>query len=173
MSHLQRQMESDLLLSTLEKHPIFRQAQVVMMYCSLSDEVCTHQFIEKWSAEKTILLPVVKGKELELRTFVSFDLMETSTFQIEVPQSDVFLDFSKIDLIVVPGVAFTPQGFRLGRGGGYYDRFLSRTDIMHVPKIGICYPCQLIQQLPVESHDVPMDDVIGLLPLTSSMTDVR
>ena len=70
LSVAQRTAQSEQLLTRLEKHPLFLQARVVMMYCSLPDEVCTHRFIQKWGSEKIILLPVVQGKNLELRTFV-------------------------------------------------------------------------------------------------------
>ena len=94
--------------------------------------------------------------------------METSAFHIDAPQGPAFLDFSSIDLIVVPGVAFTLDGSRLGRGGGYYDRFLSRPEIQHAATIGICFPCQLLDRLPVEPHDVRMDHIIGSLPSLNS-----
>ena len=58
---------STLLLSKLERHPLFAEAQTILMYYSLPDEVQTHDFIEKWSHSKNIILPVVKGADLELR----------------------------------------------------------------------------------------------------------
>ena len=64
-----------------------------------------------------------------------------------------------MDLIVVPGLAFTPEGSRLGRGAGFYDRFLStisRTTL----KIGVCFEFQLVSEIPQESHDVKMDAVV-------------
>ena len=161
MSPEQRRIESCFLLNILENTPIFRQAHVVLMYSSLPDEVSTHEFILKWGNEKKILLPVVKGFDLELRTFVSMEKMHKTAFHITAPQGLSYEDFTHLNLIVVPGVAFTSRGERLGRGGGYYDRFLSRPEFQHIPKIGLCFPCQLVDQLPIEPHDILVDRVIG------------
>lgn len=66
---------------------------------------------------------------------------------------------SEIDLIVVPGTAFTQAGARMGRGRGYYDKYLSQPGFRGV-KVGVCYAHQLVGELPVEPHDVFMDYVI-------------
>ena len=66
----------------------------------------------------------------------------------------------EIDLILIPGVAFTLKGERLGRGGGYYDRFLARVGLRAV-KLGICFKEQLLEDLPIESHDARVDRVLA------------
>jgi 5-formyltetrahydrofolate cyclo-ligase len=66
---------------------------------------------------------------------------------------------AEMDLIVVPGLAFTPAGSRLGRGAGLYDRFLS-TISKTTLKIGVCFEFQLVSEIPQESHDVKMDTVV-------------
>ena len=63
-----------------------------------------------------------------------------------------------IDLVIVPGIAFTPAGQRLGRGRGYYDRLLPR--LRNAYKMGVCWPCQMVTAIPTEPHDMPMDCVI-------------
>lgn len=161
MSMDDRERLSESLLEQLEKDEIFRKAHIVLLYYSLSDEVNTHTFIRKWSKCKKILLPVVQGLDIELRTYQTDAFLVSSAFHIQVPQGPTFTDFSQIDLIIVPGVAFTSQGYRLGRGGGYYDRFLSKPSICPIPRIGICFPCQLLRELPVEPHDIAMDRVIA------------
>ena len=65
----------------------------------------------------------------------------------------------KLDLIVVPGLAFTVTGNRLGRGAGYYDRFLATVPTTTL-KVGVCFEFQLVPQIPSESHDVIMDVVV-------------
>ena len=76
------------------------------------------------------------------------------------PTGDPFTDYAAIDLAVIPGVAFTPDGRRLGRGRGYYDRLLA-----HFPQspylIGLCWPFQLLADLPTEPHDLTMHAVIA------------
>lgn len=64
-----------------------------------------------------------------------------------------------LDVILVPGLAFTPKGARLGKGGGYYDRLLSDKQVSAL-KIGIGFECQLVDEIPMEPHDCPMDKVI-------------
>lgn len=155
----QRIAESERILRTLELNQHFQEAKVVMLYFSLSDEVCTHRFIQKWSRSKTILLPDTKNHEICLKHFTSLDDMEESEFHINVPREAVNENQNSIDLIIVPGMAFTGEGKRLGRGAGYYDRFLSRIDMRHIYRIGVCYPCQMVNEIPVESHDVLMNEV--------------
>ena len=105
----------------------------------MKDEVQTHAFIEKWSRSKRIILPVVTGDELELR-------------------GAPFTDYETIDLAVIPGVAFDRYGHRLGRGKGYYDRLLPQ---IPASKVGICFPFQLIEEVPAEAFDFRMDTIIA------------
>lgn len=159
MTSDQRIAESRRILCNLELNEKFLSAKVIMLYFSLPDEVCTHSFIQKWSRSKTILLPDVKNNEICLKKFTSLDDMEESEFHIIVPQESSYINPGAIDLIIVPGMAFTRDGKRLGRGRGYYDRFLSRIDTRNIYRIGTAFPCQLMDNLPVESHDVLMDEV--------------
>ncbi len=81
-------------------------------------------------------------------------------FGIDEPQGATPCPPERIDLIVVPGTAFTRAGARMGRGRGYYDRYLSRPGF-HARTVGVCYTHQLLDTLPVEPHDVPLDRVIA------------
>lgn len=99
-----------------------------MLFASLPDEVNTHSFIEKWRNKKHIILPTVSGDDIipvELGKETTF---ATGDFNIMEPQNEPY--HGSLDLIVVPGVAFDSDGNRIGRGKGYYDRFLS-----HHPKV--------------------------------------
>jgi len=149
--------QSDEILGILEKHPVFQAAQTVLLYHSLKDEVDTHSFIQKWSNRKRILLPVVKGNYLELRVYTGPEDLKTGKFGIEEPIGFTFTDYASIDLAVIPGVAFDNKGNRLGRGKGYYDRLLP-----YIPafKMGICFPFQLIEEVPADTFDVRMDLII-------------
>ena len=68
-------------------------------------------------------------------------------------------DHREIDIILLPGVAFSRDGGRLGRGAGYYDRLLGHKG-WRAKKTGICFDCQLVSELPVESHDHPVDCIV-------------
>lgn len=153
-----RKQQSVKILAVLEAHPAFRAANTVLLYHSLEDEVDTHAFIRKWSCEKRILLPVVAGNDLELRIYTGPEDMKIGTYGIEEPIGETFTDYASIDFIAVPGVAFDLKGNRLGRGKGYYDRLLP-----HIPsacKAGICFPFQLVEEVPAESFDCGMDIII-------------
>lgn len=131
-----------------------------MLYHSLKDEVDTHEFIRKWSRKKRILLPVVVGDDLELRIYTGPEDMTIGAYGIEEPIGELFTDYAAIDFIAVPGVAFDRSGNRLGRGKGYYDRLLPR--IPSAYKAGICFPFQLVEEVPAEAFDIRMDKVITL-----------
>lgn len=151
------QAQSELIMRKLEQHPDFISAQKIMLYSSLPDEVQTQAFIEKWRLHKRIILPTVVGDDIipvELAANTGFAVGD---FNIMEPQNEAYTgDF---DLIVVPGVAFDRQGNRLGRGKGYYDRFLCQH--RSVKKIGICFDFQLVDNVPVEENDIPMDEIIS------------
>lgn len=96
-----------------------------------------------------------------LRLFTSEEEMKTGAFGISEPTGLTFDKLDEIDLIIVPGMAFDKEGHRLGRGKGFYDRFLSQPNIMSTYKIGICLPHQLLEAIPTEAHDITMNEVIG------------
>ena len=112
----------------VEHNEVFQRARVVLAYWSMDDEVFTHDFVCKWAEEKTILLPCVKGDELEIRYFDGREkLCPGEGYAIPEPVGRLFTDLNKIDVILVPGVAFDRTLNRLGRGKGFYDKILSQT----------------------------------------------
>jgi 5-formyltetrahydrofolate cyclo-ligase len=148
------------LLDVLEADPAFKTATTLLLYNSLPDEVNTHDFIRRWSREKRILLPVVKGEELELREYRGEEKLQPGSFGIQEPMGEAFTDYASIELAVIPGVAFDHQGNRLGRGKGYYDRLLPQ--LPSARKVGLCFPFQYLAAIPAEPFDVCMDAVITL-----------
>ncbi|MCK9159858.1 MAG: 5-formyltetrahydrofolate cyclo-ligase [Bacteroidaceae bacterium] len=148
---------SDIILSLLEEQVVFQIANTILLYESLPDEVQTQEFIKKWSKSKQIILPVVVGDILRLRMYEDEKSMKTGAYGIKEPMGKVFSDFGTIDLAIVPGMAFDKEGHRLGRGKGYYDKLLPQ---IATPKIGICFPFQLVDKVPIESQDVKMDFII-------------
>ena len=148
---------SSSLLLKLEDHPLFRKAHTVLLYHSLPDEVQTHGFIEKWSTVKSFVLPVVKGDELELRHYEKGKDMRKGSFGIDEPADGLPANENEIELAIIPGVAFDRKGNRLGRGKGYYDRTLDRLPGAY--RIGICFGFQLVENVPTEQNDRPMDEI--------------
>ncbi len=147
------------VVEQLEQNGCFIAARWVVCYWSMEDEVYTHDFVNKWSEKKHILLPCVRGEELELKIFCGKErLCPGEGYAIPEPEGEVFTAYDKIDLIIVPGMAFDRWGNRLGRGKGYYDRFLKECKAY---KIGICFPFQFQEDvIPTDFMDVPMDEVI-------------
>jgi 5-formyltetrahydrofolate cyclo-ligase len=148
------------IMAALEKHPLFKSANIILLYHSLPDEVYTHAFLEKWYNRKQLLLPVVVGDELELRRFSSPNDLQVGAYNIQEPVGECFNDFSAIELVVVPGMAFDKQGHRLGRGKGYYDRLLPK--LTNAYKLGVCFPYQYIEEVPTDEHDIRMDEVLTI-----------
>lgn len=154
-----RLTESKEILALLEKHPAFQKAKTILLYYSLDDEIDTHSFVARWGKLKNIILPKVIGNELDLKKYDGPENLEKGAYGIQEPAGESFLNYSEIDLAVIPGVAFDIQGNRLGRGKGYYDRLLPK---LSAYKIGICFPFQLVEEVPVEQSDISMDEVLTL-----------
>ena len=143
------------LFSQLKKWELYQNARTILLYYSLPDELPTHTFLQESSSSKTILLPAIATNNLELRIYKGPDSLRVGTYHIAEPIGKPYTDYGTIDLCLIPGVAFDKKGIRLGRGKGYYDRFLP---LLQAPKVGIGYDCQLIDDvLPEESHDIRMD----------------
>lgn len=147
------------VVARLRQTAAWQQAHTILLYHSLPDEVDTRSLIVEAAREHTVVLPVVVGDDLILRRYVSPAAMAVGAFSIAEPTGDAFTDYDSIDLAVVPGMAFTPDGCRLGRGRGYYDRLLPR--LRRATKIGLCWPFQLIDAMPTDAHDVRMDIVVA------------
>ena len=148
---------SEMILSEIEQLPEFEKARNILLFRSLPDEVITHDFLDKWHKNKRLLLPVVNGDELELRHYEGNENLKTGTLGIQEPQGELFTEWDKVDLILVPGVAFDRNQNRLGRGKGYYDKLLPKLSGI---KIGVCFPCQFVGAIPFQEWDIRMDKVV-------------
>ena len=140
-----------------------REVKVILCYYALPDEVNTHQLIDDLVTEgKTVLLPkVIDDKQMELRIYTGAHDLKEGAFHIMEPVGERFTDFARIDVALVPGVAFDAKGHRLGRGKGYYDRFLrTMGTVPNVRTIGVCFDFQKVESVPVEAYDIPVDEVI-------------
>ena len=131
----------------------------ILLYHSLPDEVSTHDLIRiLFAAGKTILLPTVTGDTLTLHRYEGETSLTIGTsFGIQESQGPLFNAYTQIDLAIIPGMAFTLQGDRLGRGKGYYDRLLPH---LTCPLIAIAFPFQILPSIPTEPHDIRMTEVL-------------
>ena len=149
------------LMQAVEIHPAFAAASTVMLYHALPDEPDTHPLLEKYAASKTIVLPCVEGDDIVPRVYRGEQDLRIGTYGIAEPIGPVFEDMPAISFILVPGVAFDAAGHRLGRGKGYYDRFLSALPARPY-LLGTCFAWQEIPHVPAEPHDALMDAVLAL-----------
>jgi 5-formyltetrahydrofolate cyclo-ligase len=137
--------------------PETQKARTFLFYYPHKNEVNTIPIIEKLMEQnKAILLPKVE-KDRILPIFISnLSELKEGFAGIKEPSGEEYPK-EKIDIVVVPAVAFDRKGYRIGYGKGYYDRFLSDYKGL---KIGLAYQFQLMEKLPHEEHDVPVDIVI-------------
>jgi len=145
--------------SAFTAQPSSLSPQTIMAYWPLPDEVDIRPLIDALVQRgKTVLLPkVLDDEHMELRRYTSpFDLTE-GAFHIMEPIGAPFVDYDQIDVALVPGVAFDAAGHRLGRGKGYYDRFLHDHPYLHT--IGVCFPFQRVAEVPTDEHDVCVKEV--------------
>ena len=149
----QKEIDAFLVASVIEKCQWFKNAEHILTYHSLPDEISTITHF-KWANSKHIYLPRVAENNLEILPYGNTAI---GSFRIQEPIGIDIINPQKIELAIIPGVAFDKSGARMGRGKGYYDRLLSTTNAL---KIGICYDCQLIDSIPQESHDIKMDAII-------------
>lgn len=148
------------ITNKLIAHPRIANARVIMAYCSLPDEVDTHLLLDNLSRMgKKIVLPAVIGDtEMEARIYNAPTDLAIGAYGIHEPKGKRFKKLEDIDVVIVPGMAFDAEGHRLGRGKGYYDRFLNQIPDSY--KIGICFSFQMQSSVPSGRYDIAMNEVI-------------
>ena len=143
------------IMQQVEQLPQFQQASIVLLYWSMEDEVQTHDFVNRWYEQKVLLLPCVDGDDLRLRQYTGAECMtEGEQFGIGEPTGEEFTDLERVDLIIVPGVAFDRRRNRMGRGRGFYDRLLGTARGLAV---GLTRECFMLPRVPVEDFDQAVD----------------
>lgn len=153
--------QSACIVRRLSAHPRFVTAQTVLLFCSLPDEPSLWPLLETLPNEKRILLPIVEGEDMYVKEFRGMADLARGAFRIPEPSGPRFAAYSAINLVVVPGVAFDRAGRRLGRGRGYYDRFLAQPELSRAYKIGLCFPFQIVDAVPAEPWDMTMDEILS------------
>lgn len=137
----------------------FKKSKTVMFFVSFNSEVHTHQMIKESFGKKIVVVPKVIGHEIEPSVIIDLDnLVPTGKFRILEPIEIMKIAYKNIDLVFVPGIAFDKEGHRVGYGFGFYDKFLSK--VPKAVKIGLCFDFQIVDKIPREEHDVPVDFVV-------------
>jgi 5-formyltetrahydrofolate cyclo-ligase len=148
------------IFEIITKMPEFTEARTIFSYYSLGREPNTVKLLEyALRLGKTVTLPVCfKGGVMEARAVNSLNELSESWYHLLEPLSSTHVvPPEELDFIVVPALAFDLEGYRLGRGGGYYDRFLAKTRAFTA---GITRERLLYEILPREAHDVPVRCVV-------------
>lgn len=139
----------------------WQEAGTLLLYYPLPDEVDVRLLIkDAFESGKKVLLPVVKGDELELHLYEGEASLKEGAFGIMEPTGPLFAPehYGEIELAIIPGMAFDSAGHRLGRGKGYYDRLLP--NLRDAKLIGVCFPFQFLEEVPAEAHDISVCKVI-------------
>ena len=137
----------------------YRDCKSLYAYLSFNQEVRTNPIIERaWADGKRVAVPKVIGKEMVFIWLDSYDQLGPGYYGITEPVENGPVADDVTALVLMPGLAFDPEGHRIGYGGGFYDRFLE-AEPDH-PLVALCYDFQMLPHLDVEAHDIPVDVVI-------------
>ena len=152
----QKQAMDQVLTERFLKHPFYQEARVIATYLSFPQEFQTQELIDQALKDgKKVLIPKTYPKgRMDFVVYDAQQLVKTS-FGLLEPQGNLeVVAASQIDLIHVPGLAFTTKGYRIGYGGGYYDRYLKH---FTGHTLSTVYPCQIRDFIP-EDHDIPVQE---------------
>ena len=154
----QIEADSARIITQIEQMSVFHNAKTVLIYYPIHNEVDLRPLLAKYADQKTFLFPVTHRHSMEVRPYDGEDMMRRGRYGVPEPQTETYS--GPIDLMLIPGVVFDRHCNRIGRGGGFYDRFLWRHP--HATKIGVCYNFQLKKHtLPIRRfRDHKMDRVV-------------
>ena len=145
----------ELLLETEQ----YRLAKTVYGYLPYNQEVRTTPILEQALRDgKRVAVPKVYGDEMKFIYLTDFSLLEENVWGIPEPVFDTPVAEDPTALVLMPGLAFTKRGDRMGYGGGYYDKFLAN-EPTH-PTVALCYDFQIVDQIPIDDYDIPVDLVL-------------
>lgn len=146
----------NLIKKHLQEWDKYQKVERIMVYLSFNWEINTGPIVEDlWQAGKEVFVPVVDKPTGALipTAYARETTMTAADFGILEPVGSATIDPSSLDLVLVPGLAFTKEGYRIGYGGGYYDRFLKTTQAL---RVGLCYSEFLVPKLPLDTWDKPV-----------------
>ena len=149
--------QSSKVVAAVEQMPSFQSAKTVLSYYPTHNEVDLLSLIKRYKKEKTFLFPVVHRKTMTACPYEGNAKMHRGKFNIPEPTTEPYV--GDIDLILVPGVGFDKRGNRLGRGGGYYDKFITRLGRKTL-LVGVGYDFQLVDEVPANRWDKRLDYVV-------------
>lgn len=156
---------SKIIFENLLNIDIFRLSNNIMIYIDFCNEVKTINIIEYLlSIDKNVIVPISLTSSKELlpsQILNTSEDLDIGSYGILEPKKDKIREFNpnNLDLIIMPGIGFDKKGNRIGFGAGYYDRFISKLS-KHIPTIALAYEFQIIENIPYDIHDRPVDYII-------------
>lgn len=154
--------KSELIIENLT--PYLKNAQNIMIFTDMKNEVRITKLIELYPEKNFFISKIVnsKNREMKINKYNENELV-LHKFGYYESSSDDFYDEKILDIVVVPALAFDSSKNRIGFGGGYYDTFLNkvREKNKNTLFIGVCYDFQMIEEVPIEGHDITLDLVIN------------
>jgi 5-formyltetrahydrofolate cyclo-ligase len=157
---IQRGAVSLSIATQIRRHPGWASAATVALFAPLPEEpdlLCL-----MGDAAKRFVFPCIQSSQLAWRTANNPESLQPTPHpqsRLKEPTHGEWVDSDSLDLVLVPGLAFTLCGRRLGRGGGYYDRALSVLPLRAI-SLGVCFSFQIVESIPVEAHDQPVRAVL-------------
>lgn len=143
--------------------PLYKRAKIVMLFAGVRSEIDTRFLVEEsLRLGKQVAMPrcVPENRELLLLKIESWEDLQPSYYGLLEPIAGAnSVSAAELELIVVPGVVFSPTGYRIGYGGGYYDRLLAR--LTNVVTVGLAFQLQVVNSLPQDPHDRPVDYLVS------------
>jgi len=158
LSHRQIEEQSVKIAEKFCSLPEVKKAKNILLYYPHKNEVDTRPLIKKLLKKTgiSVFLPKVSGKDILPVQIKDLSSLKSGYAGIKEPEG-LPVKPEKLDIVVVPAIAFDKRGHRLGYGKGYYDRFLSKTNAL---KVGFAFDFQVVDELPAEEHDIPVDLII-------------
>ena len=154
--------KSELIIENLT--PYLKNAQNIMIFMDMKNEVRITKLIELYPEKNFFISKIVnsKNREMKINKYNENELV-LHKFGYYESSSDDFYDEKILDIVIVPALAFDSSKNRIGFGGGYYDTFLNkvRGKNKNTLFIGVCYDFQMIEEVPIEGHDITLDLVIN------------
>lgn len=157
---LQKRRKDLAIVKKLTAIKEFNMAAIVLFYLPIHGEVDLKGLFEKLKLNKNFVLPRINSKQASLTLYQIKNIkdLEIGSYKMREPKRKLpKIKPAQIELALIPGIAFSKDGHRIGYGKGFYDRLLKKT---RCPKIGVAYDFQIVNNIRGELHDTPMDCII-------------
>lgn len=149
--------KSNSIISKIEEQDFFHNSKNIAIYYPFKNEVDLLFLFDKYKKDKNFLFPKTYNKTMKFHKVSSLSNFKKGSFGVMEPTEDIFKN--SIDLFFIPGVAFSPSLYRIGYGGGYYDKYIKNINYQ-TRLIGVAFDMQVIDDIPVEEHDQKLHKLI-------------